>query len=110
MKKSFYLLFSLMLFACSSEEKPANDLLKGKDKITKVEGKKLYFRNCTTCHGAKGDQGYSGAKDLTISTLSDAEVLNIISNGKNGMMPYKSILKTEEEREAVKDFVKTLRK
>lgn len=110
MKKSFYLLFSLVLIGCVSEEQPVNELLKGKDKITKVEGKKLYFRNCTTCHGAKGDQGYSGAKDLTISTLSDSEIIEIITNGKNGMMPYKSILKTEEERIAVKDFVKTLRK
>ena len=98
------------MLACSSEEKPVNELLKGKDKLTIADGKKLYFRNCTTCHGANGDQGYSGAKDLTVSTMSDEEIIEIIANGKNGMMPYKSILKTEEEREVVKNFVKQLRK
>ena len=62
-------------------------------------GKELYLENCAVCHGEDGKMGASGAKDLTVSTLSDNEVLKRINEGKNGMPPMKSA-----------DYVKGMRK
>lgn len=45
-------------------------------------GKELYLENCAVCHGEDGKMGASGAKDLTVSTLSDNEVLQRINEGK----------------------------
>lgn len=109
MKKIVYFLFPFLFLACTPKEKPVNDLLNGKNRLTAEDGKKLFFRNCSTCHGTDGTLGFSGAKDLSVSTLKDDEIIEMIINGKNGMMPYKTILKTDEERRVVKDFVKTLR-
>lgn len=108
MKKILVLLPLFSVFACDSGEK-AKPVIDPKTGEEVVSGKKLYSRNCTACHGDDGKLGYSDAKDLSVSTLSDDELLDIIVNGKNGMMPYKSILTTEKEREAVVKYVKSLR-
>lgn len=73
-------------------------------------GKELYIENCAVCHGEDGKLGASGAKDLTHSTLSDAEVLQRINEGKNGMPQMKSVLETKENVTAVAEYVKGMRK
>lgn len=73
-------------------------------------GKELYLANCAVCHGEDGKLGASGAKDLTVSTLSDNEVLQRINEGKNGMPPMKSALETKENVSAVAEYVKGMRK
>jgi len=73
-------------------------------------GKELYVENCAVCHGEDGKLGASGAKDLTVSTLSDNEVLQRINEGKNGMPPMKSALETKENVSAVAEYVKGMRK
>ena len=55
----------------------------------------LYSQLCQSCHGLDGKKGLSGAKDLSISTLSLNETSEIITNGRNNMPQYKSILKKE---------------
>ena len=88
----------------------------GSDSTSKVDtavppsGKELYLENCAVCHGEDGKLGASGAKDLTVSTLSDNEVLQRINEGKNGMPPMKSALETKENVLAVADYVKGMRK
>lgn len=72
------------------------------------EGKSVYEAQCVRCHGSNGKLGLSGAKDLTVTTLTPDEMVQVISDGANGgMMPsYKEALTSEEIR-AVAEYVET---
>ena len=72
-------------------------------------GKAMYSQYCAACHGADGTKGASGAKDLSQSALSDDERIEIITNGKNTMSPYKDILSAEQIK-AVSDYTASLKK
>ncbi len=74
-----------------------------------LHGKAIFNANCIACHGEDGKLGANGAKDLSISTLSDDETMNILMKGKNSMKPYKDIL-SEKEMTAVMSYIKTMRK
>ncbi|MBL7958504.1 MAG: cytochrome c [Flavobacteriales bacterium] len=71
------------------------------------KGQQLYKMHCELCHGANGKLGFNGAKDLTASTLSRAEMVAQVSNGKGRMMPYKNTLSIKEI-EAVVDYARAL--
>ena len=70
-------------------------------------GKNIFDSQCTTCHGSDGKLGLSGAKDLTLSTLSHEEKVALITNGKNVMKSFKNDL-TPEQIEAVTNYVEQL--
>lgn len=76
-----------------------------------AHGKVVYNEktNCTSCHGADGALQMGGAKNLQTSELSDTEIIEVISNGKNSMVAYKELL-SEDEIKAAAAYVKTLRK
>ena len=94
---------TLLLLACGSGEAPATmDESAGMGK-----GEQLFMSNCTLCHGRDGKLGFNGAKDLTMSTLTKAEMIALVSNGKGLMMPYKNTL-TAKEIEAVVQHVRSL--
>lgn len=71
------------------------------------KGSKLFNMHCTLCHGKDGKLGVSGAKDLSVSTLSADEMAALVSNGKGAMSPYKNVL-TKAEIQAVVEHVRTL--
>lgn len=73
-----------------------------------VLGKTIYETKCLGCHGTDGKLGLSGAKDLTLSTKTSDEKIEIISNGKNAMMPYKNQL-SKEQVESVAAYVETFK-
>lgn len=92
----------LLCFAsCGGSEKPG-----GAAKPS--AGESVYEANCTRCHGSNGKLGLSGAKDLTVTTLTPAEMQQVIADGANGgMMPgYKEVLKPEEIQ-AVAEYIET---
>jgi cytochrome c6 len=66
-------------------------------------GVAIYQRYCVNCHGANGKLGLSGAKDLTQSKLTLDSRIQIITNGKNLMTPFKSLL-NEGEINAVAEY------
>ncbi len=72
-------------------------------------GKQLYTAACVNCHGTDGKLGVAGAKDLTLSTLSHADKVAIITNGKGSMTPFEGQLK-EQEIEAVAAYVDSMKK
>ena len=72
-------------------------------------GKLIYKKNCVLCHGTKGNMGLNRSFDLTTSKLTLEERIHVITNGRNTMMPYKSVLKENEIKE-VATYIKTLRK
>ncbi|MFN8397987.1 MAG: cytochrome c [Bacteroidia bacterium] len=71
-------------------------------------GQPLYEQRCTLCHGNDGAAGFQKAADLSTSKMADADMLNIIKNGK-GVMPDNSDL-SAEQLDQVKEYVKNLRK
>jgi cytochrome c6 len=75
----------------------------------------LYKSKCSACHGADGTGSSMGkkmgAQDFTspeVQKMSDAELAEIITNGKNKMPKYAS-LKTEDVKGLVA-YIRTLRK
>ena len=61
-----------------------------------TNAKAIYVEKCTLCHGEDGRKGTLGAADLTISTIGTQEKIDIITNGKGAMLPYKDELSKEE--------------
>ncbi len=74
-----------------------------------VDGAKIYKTYCVTCHGIYGDMGASGAFNLQTSALSLDERIEVITNGRNAMTPFKELL-NKEKIEAVAEYIETLRK
>lgn len=74
---------------------------------TSPDGMAIFRQYCVVCHGADGKLALNGAKDLTISTLTLEERINIITNGKKLMTPFNEIL-TPEEIKAVAEYTQTL--
>jgi cytochrome c6 len=70
-------------------------------------GSAVFRNNCITCHGADGKLGLNGAKDLTASTLPLDGRIQIITNGRNLMTPFKALL-SEAEIKAVAEYSLTL--
>jgi len=97
---------SLIAMACSDGQASVPAVAEG-GPVSK--GEELFNTNCTLCHGRTGDLGMSGAKDLTISTLTREQMIAMVTNGKGGMMPYKNVL-TPKQIEAVVDHARKLRK
>jgi mono/diheme cytochrome c family protein len=100
----FFLLGSI-LFACSKNEK--KEIAEKKGKPTVISGKDIYTKYCKLCHGVDGKLGISNAADLSISILTPAEKINVITNGRKGMTPFKGQL-TAEEIQLVAAYVETL--
>ena|ERR1051326_5720590 len=75
----------------------------------KSAGQSLFESNCTSCHGSDGKLCMLGAKDLSVSTLNKAQMMEIITNGKSTMTPFASVM-TREEIGQVADYVSTLKK
>jgi mono/diheme cytochrome c family protein len=102
-----FTLFAACLFACgkSGKQEPAA----GTTTKPGIDGEKIYKTYCVTCHGLYGDMGGSGAFDLTKATLSVEERIQVITNGRNAMTPFKELL-TEEKIRAVAEYTMKLKK
>ena len=97
--------------ACSGGDKPAANNGESKPVAAaedKPDGSKIYKQYCVTCHGLYGDMGASGAFNLTTSTLSKEERIQVITKGRNLMTPFEGLL-SEEKIEAVAEYIETLR-
>ena len=98
MKKMFPCFFAvfigcLVVFVGCSSEHP------GKNKPTKKPlspEAKLYNTYCATCHGKDGKLGFSGATDLTTSTVTLDEAIEQITNGKGTMVGFKGVISKED--------------
>ena len=105
----FSIAISLIILACGGAEmnngdgNASNDTPKAKQVAKKVDGEKIYKNYCVTCQGLYGDMGASGAKNLQESTFSLEERIEIITNGKNTMTPFKDLL-NEEKIKAVAEY------
>jgi len=75
-----------------------------------IEKGKIVYQNasCIGCHGADGKLGMSGAKDLSITTLTIDEQKAIIKNGKSPMPGYKDL--TDEQLNDLVQYIGGFRK
>src|SRR5699024_1655718 len=77
-----------------------------KDRVSVEEGQKVFEGNCLACHGKEGAGGHNGP-NLQDLGWDDEQILEQIKNGSGSMPPFEDTL-TEDEIEAVKDYVKQL--
>lgn len=70
-------------------------------------GKIVYSNSCINCHGADGKMGGSGAKDLSASTLTNDQKIDLIRHGKNAMPAYKDL--TDQQVKDVIQYINTLK-
>jgi mono/diheme cytochrome c family protein len=97
---SFFLIVASFSLAYKAKSARAGE------KIVSVSGKQIFEEKCTLCHGGDGKLGLSGAKDLSITQLNHSSIVEIITNGKNAMTPYKDVLSVEQI-EAVSSYIET---
>lgn len=109
-KLLFFLLFTLMLGACgdgntTTDQSLAAKAYAGEKKV--ADGQKIFKQYCVTCHGIYGDMGAGGAANLAASPLSVEERILVITNGRNTMAPFSSLL-SEEKIKAVAEYTMQL--
>ena len=75
---------------------------------TMTPGEEVYVKHCKLCHGASGDLGLSGAANLKISVLNNAEVVTVVTEGRKAMPAWKAQL-TPTQINDVAAYVITLR-
>lgn len=112
----FFLLAAGLIIACGQTETSSNSsssTAKATKTATKtppkIDGKKIYKQYCITCHGLYGDMGASGAANLAESKLSLDERIQVITNGRNTMAAFKSLL-NEDKIKAVAKYTQELKK
>ena len=81
------------IWACSSASGEVAQTTMGDPE---PDGYKIYKTYCVTCHGLYGDMGGSGAYNLTVSELSLEERVEVITNGRNAMAAFKTLLSPEK--------------
>jgi len=74
-----------------------------------MDGAALFSANCTGCHGDDGKKGLAGASDLSVSTLDEAGLMEVILNGRGNMQSYKGAL-TDEQAKVIATYILGLRK
>lgn len=87
-----------LLLACSHSESAEGPAETGNEK-----GKKIWRTYCVLCHGADGKLGLNGAMDLSVTQLTLEERIEVITHGRNTMVPYKGVI-DEDEIRAVAEY------
>lgn len=93
---------ALMVLACSAAGSSPGD-----PKEPKTPGALIYKANCAMCHGRKGKLTMGGAKDLTKSTLTQEEMITVVTHGRGGMAAFEKMLSKKQIEEVV-GHVRTL--
>ncbi len=106
LRKRIFSVSILLLTACGSGGSKTDAL---PSETPEEKGESLYILNCASCHGEDGKLGSSGAKDLSVSKLSDQQIEQIIRKGKNAMPSQEAVLETDENIKLVIEHVKTLK-
>lgn len=90
-------------------ESTTENIVAAEQTSLEMDGSVIYKKLCVTCHGKDGKKGLAGAFDLSISTLSQTEKIDVITNGRGSMAAYKDQL-TGAQIENVASFLALLEK
>lgn len=80
----------MLLVACS-ESAPSDELSTDSNMA-----KELYEKKCSICHGLNGDTQLSGAKKLTLSTITQSDIETMVTEGLRQMPSFKTQLSPKE--------------
>jgi mono/diheme cytochrome c family protein len=98
--KQVFIIFILFLGLWACDDKPKRRAVAASEQI---EGSVIFRKNCVTCHGADGGLGMNGAANLSMSKITIEERIDVITNGRKLMQPWKSLL-SEDEIKAVAEY------
>jgi mono/diheme cytochrome c family protein len=122
---SAFVLFSFTMVVQAKWEVPAKyksmkNPTDASDKENAAEGKALFSKNCTSCHGKKGQGDGSKAPDLkgdmgdftsaVFQKQTDGELFYKISEGREDMPAFKKKMANDEDRWLVINYLRTLKK
>jgi mono/diheme cytochrome c family protein len=109
----------------ASDAKPPSDSAKKENPVKSsptsiASGKKKYGQDCAMCHGKEGAGDGDLAEDMhlklkdlrdaeSLKDMTDADIYNVINNGKGKMMGEEGRLKPDEIWDVV-NFVRSLTK
>ncbi len=103
----FYLLpFTFYLFACGNSTVKRVTLANDRSYAASI-----FRQNCAICHGQEAEgkeisgKAVPSLREGKAATLTDDQIYTQISNGGNGMLPFKQQLSDKDIREMV-GFVK----
>lgn len=102
------ILIAATIWACSSADSSSSQTATSANVAETPDGAKIYKTYCVACHGLYGNMGASGALNLQESELSLEERIEVVTNGRNTMTPFKSLL-SEEKIKAVAEYTFTLK-
>ncbi len=109
MKKTLSLIFIAgLIFACGNNDVRSVTAKADQPLQEAASGEKIYKQYCVICHGVYGDMGVNGAANLSASPLSLEERILVITNGRNTMTPFSSLL-SEEKIKAVAEYTEQLK-
>ncbi|HUR31467.1 MAG TPA: cytochrome c, partial [Saprospiraceae bacterium] len=80
------IIFGAMIIACAGK-----DNVKNEKAGAAVDGAQIYKKYCVLCHGADGNLGVNGSKDIRASLLTRDERMELIRHGKNAMTPFSGV-------------------
>lgn len=86
----------VLLAACGSQTEPAPSPGEAAPQVSEVQARSLYTRKCSLCHGDDGKLMASKSPDLSLSTLTLAERVALITYGKGTMPAQKGALNKAE--------------
>ena len=84
----------LAAVGCGGDAHPATT--EGAATVSDAQARALYVRKCSLCHGDDGRLMASKSPDLSLSTLTLAERVALITYGKGTMPGQKGVLNTAE--------------
>jgi cytochrome c6 len=90
MRKVVYIILSVVTVYACGNQKADNGLNEPKT------GEELFKTHCAICHGSDGNKGFAGARKLPESELDLEARIQLITQGKGTMMPYREVLSQEE--------------
>ncbi len=79
------------------------------DSRSMPDGQIVFRNNCLACHGEDGRKGVLGAANLAQSTLTLAQRIVVITNGRGAMPTFRTQLSAAQIN-AVAGYIATLRK
>lgn len=87
----------------------SQEILKQNQVAISTNASEIYQKFCVNCHGDDGMLGKFGATNLAFSNLGTQQRIEVITNGKGVMAPYKEEL-SKEEIEALAVYLTTLKR
>ncbi len=117
---SFTVLVQKKVWEVPAKYKTMKNPTDPKDKESMAEGKALFAKQCTSCHGKKGLGDGSKAAELKgdlgdfssaeFQKQTDGELFYKITEGRDDMNSFKKKIPNDEDRWLVINYVRTLKK